>query len=66
MNPYLSSQLYQAERPKTRAELIAADTRRGEIAASVSRLRRAVSGRARAAAGQARVAVAGARRPASA
>ena len=34
MNPYHVYLLYQAERPKTRAEVIAGDARLGEIAAS--------------------------------
>jgi hypothetical protein len=40
MTPYCLYQLCEAERIRTRAEVIAADARLGEIAASASRLRR--------------------------
>jgi hypothetical protein len=37
MMPCQSYQLYEAERPKSAAEQRAADTRRGELAAAISR-----------------------------
>jgi hypothetical protein len=37
MNPNHGYQLYQAERPQTRAEILAADARRGRWAAAQSR-----------------------------
>jgi hypothetical protein len=63
MHPNATYLLYQAERPRTRAEVIAADARLGEIAASAARLRRAAAGRARTVASHVWLA-AGARRPA--
>ena len=46
MNPYSNYQLYQAERPKTRAEIIAGDARLGRQAAAVFRGSRALAGKA--------------------
>jgi len=37
MNPNYGYQLYQAERPQTRAEILAVDARRGRWAAAHSR-----------------------------
>jgi len=37
MNPNYGYQLYQAERPQTRAEILAADARRGRWAVAHSR-----------------------------
>ena len=44
MNPYYGYQLYQAERAKTRVEILADDARRGRQAAAVSRGSRALAG----------------------
>jgi hypothetical protein len=41
MNPYGGYQLYQVQRAKTRAEILADDARRGRRAAAVFRGRRA-------------------------
>jgi hypothetical protein len=46
MNPYGGYQLYQVQRTRTRAEIIADDARRGRQAAAVSRGRRALAGQA--------------------
>jgi hypothetical protein len=48
MMPYQSNQLFEVERPKSRAEQLAADVRRGELAAAISRTISATSGRMRA------------------
>ena len=40
MNPNYGYQLYQAERPQTRAEVLAGDARRGRWAAAFPRGRR--------------------------
>jgi hypothetical protein len=47
MNPSLAYQLYEAQHPRTRAQVIAADAERGRQAAAVSRAYRALTGRAR-------------------
>jgi hypothetical protein len=44
MSPYDGYQLYQVQRAKTRAEILADDARRGRRAAAVSRGRRALAG----------------------
>ena len=44
MNPYGGYQLYQVQRAKTRAEILADDARRGRQAAAVSRGSRALAG----------------------
>ena len=46
MNPYGGYQLYQVQRAKTRAEILADDARRGRQAAAVFRVRRALTGEA--------------------
>ena len=46
MNPYDGYQLYQVQRAKTRAEILADDARRGRQAAAVSRGGRALAGQA--------------------
>jgi hypothetical protein len=46
MNPYYGYQLYQAQRTKTRAEILAGDARLGRQAAAVFRGRRALAGKA--------------------
>jgi hypothetical protein len=46
MNPYYGYQLYLAERPKTRAEILAGDARLGRQAAAVFRGSRALAGKA--------------------
>jgi hypothetical protein len=46
MNPYGGYQLYQVQRAKTRAEILADDARRGRRAAAVFGGRRAHAGRA--------------------
>jgi hypothetical protein len=46
MNPYSGYQLYQAERPRTRAEILAGDARLGRQAAAVVRGSRARAGKA--------------------
>ena len=46
MNPYYEYQLYQAQRTKTRAEILAGDARLGRQAAAVFRGSRALAGRA--------------------
>ena len=46
MNPYYGYQLYQAQRTKTRAEILAGDARLGRQAAAVFRSRRALAGQA--------------------
>jgi len=46
MNPYDGYQLYQIQRTKTRAEILADDARRGRQAATVFRGSRALAGEA--------------------
>jgi hypothetical protein len=46
MNPYDGYQLYQVQRTKTRAEILADDARRGRQAAVVCRGSRALAGEA--------------------
>ena len=46
MTPYPGYQLYLAERPKTRAEILAGDARLGRQAAAVFRGSRALAGQA--------------------
>jgi hypothetical protein len=46
MNPYYGYQLYQVQRTKTRAEMLADDARRGRQAAAVFRASHALAGRA--------------------
>ena len=46
MNPYGGYQLYQVQRTKTRAEILADDARRGRQAAAVLRGSRALGGKA--------------------
>jgi hypothetical protein len=46
MNPYDGYQLYQVQRTKTRAEILADDARRGRQAAAVFRGGRALAGEA--------------------
>ncbi len=46
MNPCYGYQLYQAERPRTRAEILADDARRGRQAAAVFRGSRALAAKA--------------------
>jgi hypothetical protein len=46
MNPYYGYQFYQAQRPKTRAEILAGDARLGRQAAAVFRGSRALAGKA--------------------
>ena len=46
MNPYDGYQLYQVQRTRTRAEILADDARRGRQAAAVFRGRRALAGQA--------------------
>ena len=46
MNPYCGYQLYQAQRTKTRAEILAGDARLGRQAAAVFRGSRALAGQA--------------------
>jgi hypothetical protein len=46
MNPYYGYQLCQAQRTKTRAEILAGDARLGRQAAAVFRGRRALAGKA--------------------
>jgi hypothetical protein len=46
MNPYGGYQLYQVQRTKTRAEILAAEARRGRQAAAVMRGGRALAGQA--------------------
>ena len=46
MNPYYGYQLYQDQRTKTRAEILAGDARLGRQAAAVSRGSRALAGKA--------------------
>jgi hypothetical protein len=48
MNPYDGYRLYQIQRTKTRAEIIAEDARRGRQAAAVLRARRTLAARTRA------------------
>jgi hypothetical protein len=43
MNPYGGYQLYQVQRTKTRAEVLAGDARRGRQAAAVVRVSRALA-----------------------
>jgi hypothetical protein len=43
MNPYGGYQLYQVQRPKTRAEILAGDARRGRQAATAVRVSRALA-----------------------
>ena len=43
MNPYGGYQLYQVQRAKTRAEILAGDARRGRQAAAVVRVSRALA-----------------------
>jgi hypothetical protein len=43
MNPYDGYQLYQVQRTKTRAEILAGDARRGRQAAAVFRRSRALA-----------------------
>jgi lambda repressor-like predicted transcriptional regulator len=43
MNPNLTYQLYQSQRIKTRAEILADDARRGRQAAAVSRCARGLA-----------------------
>jgi hypothetical protein len=43
MNPYGGYQLYQVQRTKTRAEILAGDARRGRQAAAVVRFSRALA-----------------------
>jgi hypothetical protein len=50
MNPSYGYQLYQAQRVRTRAEVLAGDMRRGRQAAAVSRAGRGSARQARAAA----------------
>jgi hypothetical protein len=50
MNPSYGYQLYQAQRVRTRAEVLADDMRRGRQAAAVSRAGRGFARKARAAA----------------
>jgi hypothetical protein len=45
MNPYDGYQLYQVQRTKTRAEILAGDARRGRQAAAVFRRSRALAPR---------------------
>jgi hypothetical protein len=47
MNPYDGYQLYQVQRAKSRAEILADDARRGRQAATVFRGSRALPGEAR-------------------
>ncbi len=47
MNPYGGYQLYQVQRTRTRAELLAGDARRGRQAAAVARGSRALAVKAR-------------------
>jgi hypothetical protein len=47
MNPYYGYQLYQAQRVKTRAEILSGDARLGRQAAAVFRGSRALAGKAR-------------------
>ena len=49
MNPNYGYQLYQAQRFTPRAEILAADARRGRQAAAITRRTRRLAGRARAA-----------------
>ena len=46
MNPYGGYQLYQVQRTRTRAEILASDTRRGRQAAAVVRASRALAAKA--------------------
>jgi hypothetical protein len=46
MNPYDGHRLYQVQRTKTRAEILADDARRGRRAAAVARGSRALAGEA--------------------
>ena len=46
MNPYYGYQLYQDQRTKTRADILADDARLGRQAAAVSRGSRALAGQA--------------------
>ena len=46
MNPYCGYQLYQAQRTKTRAEILAGDARLGRQAAAVFRGSHALAGKA--------------------
>ena len=46
MNPYYGYQLYQAQRPKTRAEILTGDAQLGRQAAVVFRGSRALAGQA--------------------
>jgi hypothetical protein len=46
MNPYNGYQLYQVQRTKTRAEVLAGDARLGRQAAALSRGSRALAGQA--------------------
>jgi hypothetical protein len=48
MSPNYGYQLYQAERPRTRAAVLAEDAHRGRQAAAVTRDRHALARRARA------------------
>jgi hypothetical protein len=43
MNPYAGYQLYEVQRTKTRAEILAGDARRGRQAAAVVRVSRALA-----------------------
>lgn len=47
MNAYYGYQLYQAQRPKTRAEVLAGDARLGRQVAAVFRGGRAIAGKTR-------------------
>jgi hypothetical protein len=46
MNPYGGYQLYQVQRTRTRAEILAGDARRGRQAAAVVRASRALAAKA--------------------
>ncbi|HET9973113.1 MAG TPA: hypothetical protein VFQ68_33100 [Streptosporangiaceae bacterium] len=46
MNPYGGYQLYQVQRTRTRAEIVAGDARRGRQAAAVVRASRALAAKA--------------------
>jgi hypothetical protein len=56
MNPYSGYQLYQVQRTKTRAEILAGDARRGRHAAAAFRGSRALPGQAKELPGQAKTA----------
>jgi hypothetical protein len=46
MNPNYGYQLYQVQRPRTRAEMMTQDARRGRLAAAFSRRSRKLAGKA--------------------